>query len=220
MFVCKANFKLDRHVSKTTVKERVDYIVSTLGLGKILNTRLSVLSGGERKKIALAVQLLNDPPILFCDEITTGLDSYSAAHIVNALKAIARTGKIVICTIHQPASGVFDKFDEVVLLSNGRLAYQGPVTLVNQFFQKYCIFKTIRHYFALLVYTVISFRFNYECPDMYNKADFIISILNSDSEKVKTSVDEMCKLSSTDKQMYLNYDSFNDPVNNWTFIIV
>lgn len=104
---------------------------------KFLDTRISFLSGGERKKVALGVQLLNDPPILFCDEITTGLDSYSAANIVNTLKNISRMGKIVVCTIHQPASGVFSKFDEIVLLSNGRLAYQGPVTMVNQFFQKY-----------------------------------------------------------------------------------
>lgn len=95
------------------------------------------LSGGERKKVALAVQLINDPPILFCDEITTGLDSYSAAHIVNTLRRVAHSGKIVICTIHQPASGLFDQFQEVILLTNGRLAYQGSVSLVNNFFQKY-----------------------------------------------------------------------------------
>jgi len=128
---------MDRRTSKTALKDRVDYTVTALGMRKFLDTRLSVLSGGERKKIALAVQLLNDPPILFCDEVTTGLDSYTATHIVNTLKRIARIGKIVICTIHQPASGVFDKFDEVILLSNGRLAYQGPVPMINQLFQRY-----------------------------------------------------------------------------------
>jgi len=122
------------------LKEHIDKIISTLGMAKFLDTRISFLSGGERKKIALAVQLLNDPPILFCDEITTGLDSYSAAHIVNTLKGVARMGKIVICTIHQPASGVFGKFDEVILLSNGLLAYQGPVNMVCQLFQKYIKF--------------------------------------------------------------------------------
>lgn len=128
---------MDRRTSKTSLRARVDYTVSVLGMNEFLDTRLSVLSGGERKKVALAVQLLNDPPILFCDEVTTGLDSYSATHIVHTLKCIARTGKIVICTIHQPASSVFDKFDDVVLLSNGRLAYQGPVSMINQLFQKY-----------------------------------------------------------------------------------
>uniref|UniRef100_A0A2H8U0W7 Protein scarlet n=1 Tax=Melanaphis sacchari TaxID=742174 RepID=A0A2H8U0W7_9HEMI len=132
-----ANLKVSCNTSKIALKEHIDEIISTLGMNKFLNTRISFLSGGERKKIALAVQLLNNPPILFCDEITTGLDSYSAAHIVNTLKSVARMGKIVICTIHQPASGVFGKFDEVILLSNGLLAYQGPVTMVHQLFQKY-----------------------------------------------------------------------------------
>lgn len=128
---------MDRRTTKRDLKEHVDYIITTLGMRKFMNTKISFLSGGERKKVALAVQLLNDPPILFCDEITTGLDSYSAAHIVNTLKDITRMGKIVICTIHQPASGVFGKFDEVILLTNGRLAYQGPVSMVNELFQKY-----------------------------------------------------------------------------------
>lgn len=133
----QANLKTDRRTARTVVRARVDRIVSALGMSSFSNTRISFLSGGERKKVALAVQLLNDPAILFCDEITTGLDSYSAAHIVNTLKSVARNGKIVICTIHQPASGVFGNFDEVILLSNGQLAYQGPVSMVNQLFKKY-----------------------------------------------------------------------------------
>lgn len=128
---------MDRRTTKTALKARVDYTVTTLGMREFLDTTLSMLSGGERKKVALAVQLLNDPPILFCDEVTTGLDSYSATLIINTLKRIARTGKIVICTIHQPTSGVFDKLDEIVLLSNGRLAYQGSVPMINQLFQRY-----------------------------------------------------------------------------------
>lgn len=132
----EANLKMDRRATAGVRSERIGCLVAELGMGEFANTTLSLLSGGERKKVALAVQLLNDPPILFCDEITTGLDSYTAAHIVDVLKRIARTGKIVVCTIHQPASGVFDKFDDVVLLSDGRLAYQGSVTMVNQLFQK------------------------------------------------------------------------------------
>jgi ABC-type multidrug transport system ATPase subunit len=127
---------MDSSSSKKVIKDRIDYLVAHLGLNKTLNTRLCFLSGGERKKVALAVQLINDPPILFCDEVTTGLDSYAAAHIINTLRRVAHSGKIVICTIHQPASGLFDQFQEVLLLTNGRLAYQGPVSLVNDVFKK------------------------------------------------------------------------------------
>lgn len=86
---------MDRRTSKTALKDRVDYTVTALGMREFLDTRLSALSGGERKKVALAVQLLNDPPILFCDEVTTGLDSYSATHIVNTLKRILRSTNTV-----------------------------------------------------------------------------------------------------------------------------
>lgn len=131
---------MDRTTSKKVINDRIDYLTVHLGLKTILNTRLYYLSGGERKKVALAVQLINDPPILFCDEITTGLDSYSAAHVISTLQRVAHSGKIVICTIHQPASGLFDQFQEVILLTNGRLAYQGSVSLVNDMFRKY-VFK-------------------------------------------------------------------------------
>ncbi|KAL5236302.1 hypothetical protein ACI65C_003712 [Semiaphis heraclei] len=187
-----ARLKMDRTTSNKVIKERIDYLAAHLGLNKILNSRLCFLSGGERKKVALAVQLINDPPILFCDEITTGLDSYSAAHIVNTLRRVAHSGKIVICTIHQPASGLFDQFQEVILLTNGRLAYQGSVSLVNNFFQKY----------------------GYICPATYNKADFIVSILNSDSVLDKANVNKMCELSSNVAQMDIKFNSFNKDVQS------
>lgn len=133
----QARLKMDRFTSNKLINDRIDYLAADLGLNKFINSRLCFLSGGERKKVALAVQLINDPPILFCDEITTGLDSYSAAHIVNTLRKVAHSGKIVVCTIHQPASGLFDQFQEVILLTNGRLAYQGSVSLVDKFFEKY-----------------------------------------------------------------------------------
>lgn len=136
---------MDSNSSKKVIKNRISYLVAHLGINRILETRLCFLSGGERKKVALAVQLINDPPILFCDEITTGLDSYSAAHVINTLRRVAYSGKIVICTIHQPASGLFDQFQEVILLTNGRLAYQGPVSLVNDIFKKYELKMTSIH---------------------------------------------------------------------------
>lgn len=127
---------MDRSSTKKQIEDRISYVTYDLGLNEVLNTRISFLSGGERKKLALAVQLINDPPILFCDEITTGLDSYTAAYVIRMLRKISRSGKIVICTIHQPSSGLFDQFQEVLLLTDGRLAYHGPVSLVNDMLKK------------------------------------------------------------------------------------
>lgn len=70
--------------------------------------------------------MLTDPPLLFCDEPTTGLDSYNAGMVIEKLRQLALRGKTVICSIHQPASGVFDLFHSVILLApGGELAYQG-----------------------------------------------------------------------------------------------
>lgn len=57
------------------------------------------------------------------------------------------------------------------------------------------------------------YRFNYECPNMFNEADFVISILNSESDRVRKDVDKMCELSSTEQKTKLNYDLFNNQVN-------
>jgi len=64
------------------------------------------LSGGERKRTSIGVELITDPKILFCDEPTSGLDSFNAQKIVNVLNAEAKKGRIVIATIHQPSSDV------------------------------------------------------------------------------------------------------------------
>lgn len=70
--------------------------------------------------------MLTDPGLLFCDEPTTGLDSFSAGTVVERLRSLAVRGKTVICSIHQPTSGIFDLFHGVILLApGGELAYQG-----------------------------------------------------------------------------------------------
>lgn len=71
------------------------------------------------------LQILTDPPLLFCDEPTTGLDSYNARKLVRLMKDMATRGKTIICTIHQPSSEVFAMFDKLLLLAEGRVAYMG-----------------------------------------------------------------------------------------------
>lgn len=80
-------------------------------------------------------QLLTDPPILICDEPTTGLDSYTANNVIGLLRQLSSRGKAVLCSVHQPASGIFEMFDTVSLLvSGGRLAYFGEVNGAKKYF--------------------------------------------------------------------------------------
>lgn len=81
--------------------------------------------------------MLNDPAILFCDEPTTGLDSYSASSVIEQLRLLAGRGKAVICTIHQPASGLFDMFHSVYLLvGGGKLALTCTTNEASLFFSR------------------------------------------------------------------------------------
>ncbi|KAG8222397.1 hypothetical protein J437_LFUL003018 [Ladona fulva] len=150
-----SRLKMNPEIREVEKKKWIRSLLSELGLTKCAHTRLSALSGGERKRLSLAVQLLTDPPILFCDEPTTGLDSYSAGAVVEKLKQLTSMGKAVICTIHQPASGLFDLFHRVLLLSGGRVAYLGDVPDALIYFKSLGL----------------------ECPSTYNPAEFYVQQL-------------------------------------------
>ena len=112
-------------------------VIRELNLEKCENTRISNLSGGERKKVNLAGELLTEPDILFCDEPTTGLDSFSALAVLKTLRKIAQKGrKAVICTIHHPTSDAFQCFTDIILVHKGEILYQGPTEEARTFFER------------------------------------------------------------------------------------
>jgi ABC-type multidrug transport system ATPase subunit len=85
------------------------------------------ISGGQRKRTSVGVELVTNPKLVFLDEPTSGLDSDSALSCIQLLKSIAKSGTTVLCTIHQPSSEVFSLFDNVILMKDGRIMYQGEV---------------------------------------------------------------------------------------------
>merc|ERR1711966_644788 len=103
-------------------RARIDAILSTVGLNdcadtKVGNQFLKGLSGGQKRRLSLAVSLLTDPKVLFLDEPTSGLDAAAAAAIMSFLKELAQATNIaIVCTIHQPSTAVFNGFDRVMLL--------------------------------------------------------------------------------------------------------
>ncbi|KOC62134.1 Protein scarlet, partial [Habropoda laboriosa] len=151
-----ACMKMDRRLWANVRRQRITTLLAELGLGKCASSKLSTLSGGERKRVTLAVQLLTEPSILFCDEPTTGLDSYGAMTVVKTLRELAASGRIVICSLHQPASGLLDIFHEVLLLTGGRVAFQGSSVGATEFFDS----------------------LDLRCPPTYNSAEFYVSQLS------------------------------------------
>ncbi|MCJ1287087.1 hypothetical protein MMC26_006435 [Xylographa opegraphella] len=128
----------------TTADERhfiVEEVILELGLKECANTRIGNnehkgCSGGEKRRTSLAVQLLANPSVLFCDEVTTGLDAASAFQLVKTLKQLARKGRTVIITIHQPRSEIWGLFDHLVLLTRGSPVYSGPAQPCLEYFAK------------------------------------------------------------------------------------
>jgi len=118
------------------------------------------ISGGQRKRTSIAIELLTNPSILFVDEPTSGLDSKTAEDVVEILKAIAEDeGRTVICTIHQPSFQIFQRFDALTLLVKGEVAFTGLLTKVEP-------------YFATQLKRIV--------PDRQNPADFFMRELQGD----------------------------------------
>jgi ABC-type multidrug transport system ATPase subunit len=131
------------------------------------------ISGGEKRRLAFGAEILTDPMILFCDEPTSGLDSFMAMSVVDSMKSLAMKGKCIICTIHQPSSEIFERFDKLCLLAEGRLAFLGSLPEAISFFQTQ----------------------NLNVPYNYNPADFYIrnlAIAATDREACLERVTNIC----------------------------
>ncbi len=131
-----ARLRLPRTFTDKQRKERVDDVMADLGLvhvrKAIIGTQLKKgISGSERKRLCVGMQLLNRPQLLFLDEPTTGLDSVTALDLLHTLHALAHgesqeKAVTIVCSIHQPQSKIFNLFDSLILLKAGNIIYQGP----------------------------------------------------------------------------------------------
>ncbi len=132
-----ARLRLPRDMGDEEIAGRITKVLSQLGLEGTENTRVGDqrkrgISGGQRKRVNLAMELLTDPPILVLDEPTSGLSSTDAMSVIELLRTLADSGKTILVAIHQPSLEVFQKFDAVAVVARdasteqvGRLAYFG-----------------------------------------------------------------------------------------------
>lgn len=117
------DLRLRDDVEKAERYKIVEEVILELSLKEAAETRVKYCSRGERRRTSLAIQLLANPSVLWLNEPTTCLDATSAYQLVNTLKSLARKGRTVVVTIHQPRSEIWTLFDRVILLAKGRCVY-------------------------------------------------------------------------------------------------
>ncbi|GFS00567.1 ATP-binding cassette sub-family G member [Elysia marginata] len=138
----RALLRMDNKLDHQARLKRVEEVIQEMGLISCAESRIGAssgtkkgISGGERKRLSFASEALTNPPIFFCDEPTSSLDSFMAQSIVHTLQKMAERGRVILCTIHQPSSELFDMFSQVLLLSEGRVAFMGSRQDALTFFE-------------------------------------------------------------------------------------
>ena len=153
--------------------QRVNDLLEELGLMKcqhtlIGNPSVKGVSGGEKKRVCTAIELITTPSILFLDEPTSGLDSFTSFQVIELLNSQAAKGRTVISTIHQPSSDIYTKFDKLLLLCDGHVMYHGAASKAVEYFDKH----------------------GYSCPALSNPSDYFMEILHIENLDNKTIEEE------------------------------
>lgn len=150
--------KISRSVSQKSRYMLIDEILKMLNLSLAKNTRVSQLSGGQRKRLSIALELIDNPPIMFLDEPTTGLDSLASIQCISTLKTLAKRGRTIICTIHQPSAMIYEMFDHIYLVVDGYCLYRSsPGNTIGYFTQQ-----------------------GFQCPQYYNPADYMLELVTGE----------------------------------------
>ncbi|KAL2863800.1 putative ATP-dependent permease ADP1 [Aspergillus lucknowensis] len=157
-----ALLRLPRDMSRSAKEQRVFEVEKQLGIFQIKDQLIGSeegsgrgISGGEKRRVGIACELVTSPSILFLDEPTSGLDAFNAFNVVECLVTLAKTyNRTVIFTIHQPRSNIVALFDRLVLLANGKTVYSGPFSTCQQYFD----------------------NSGYACPPGFNIADYLVDL--------------------------------------------
>ncbi|CAK8686948.1 unnamed protein product [Clavelina lepadiformis] len=164
-----ANLRLSsKRFDKQAKKDKVDHVINQLGLQACADTLVGNefvrgVSGGERKRVNIGMEMILDPPILFLDEPTTGLDANTANLTVLLLYKLAEGGRNVIMSIHQPRYSIFTLLQRLVILNKGDIVYSGPTDASVEYFR----------------------NIGYSCPQFHNPADYFLDIVGGDVNTAK-----------------------------------
>ncbi|XP_066248286.1 ATP-binding cassette sub-family G member 1-like isoform X2 [Euwallacea similis] len=153
-----ANLKLSSQLNVKSKEEKVKEILESVDLWAQKRTRTSGLSGGQRKRLSIALELLTNPQIMFFDEPTSGLDIVSTKQCILLLKKLASSNRTIICTIHQPSAMILGLFDHLYVVSSGACMYQGSVTELLPYLEEIKL----------------------KCPPFHNPSDFLLEVLSGE----------------------------------------
>ncbi|RDW68071.1 ABC transporter-like protein [Coleophoma cylindrospora] len=197
-----ADLRLPPPTTKAERKKVVEEVILELGLKDCADTRIGDslhkgCSGGEKRRTSIGVQLLSNPSTLFLDEPTTGLDATSAFQLVRTLEGLARKGRTIITTIHQPRSEIWGMFNNLVVLTRGSPVYSGRAEDCLDWFR----------------------GLGMELPPFVNPAEFVIDIAaidNRSPELEATSTERVDRLkaewSRRSEELYSNMEEKGPPV--------
>ncbi|EEY63309.1 ATP-binding Cassette (ABC) Superfamily [Phytophthora infestans T30-4] len=173
-----AQLRLPMSMTDSTKTAMVNRVITELNLTHVANSRIGSvsdrgISGGERRRVSIGMELVTSPQILILDEPTSGLDSSSAHSVVKLIKELASHDRIVILSIHQPSSRSFLLLDKIMLLGKGQLLYSGKPADSKQYFHE----------------------LGFKCPEDDNVADFILDVAIDNTNLPSTSA--LASLQST-----------------------
>ncbi|KAL8901093.1 MAG: hypothetical protein Q9207_005380, partial [Kuettlingeria erythrocarpa] len=156
-----AGLRLPKHLSKQQKRQRAESVLLKLGLkdcadNLVGNDLVKGISGGEKRRVSVAIQILTDPRVLLLDEPTSGLDAFTASSIMTVLQGLAEEGRTLILTIHQARSDLFTHFGNILLLARGG----SPVFAGKG--------SSMLPHFASL---------GFHCPTATNPADFALDLI-------------------------------------------
>lgn len=176
-----ARIRLPSHWKDGDIQHHVDVLIDCLQLAHVKNslvgsTAKPIISGGQRKRVSIGMELAAAPMALFLDEPTSGLDATAASHIMKILAALAHLGITVVSIIHQPREEIFHAIDDLILLANGRLIYQGKERDAQGYFE----------------------RAGFHFPDHSNPADILMDIITGEGRQYK-------KAGDTSKESLIEY---------------
>lgn len=154
--IMATNLKISHKVPLEYKQRLINIILEALNLSNAKNTKIGRLSGGQKKRLSIALELIDNPPIMLLDEPTTGLDSLASFQCISTLRILAKAGRTVVCTIHQPSAALYHMFDYIYLVADGHCMYGGkPDDTVSYFAQQ-----------------------GLQCPKYHNPADYMLEIVS------------------------------------------